>query len=66
MVFRYKVVFTNCMIKEEDVLGPMPGAVVRRVEVSKCKVNKDCYISLLHTSPNVPSINAVPTQSVLL
>ena len=35
---------------EEDVLGPMPGALVRGVEVSKYKVSKHCYIS----SPSFP------------
>ena len=37
MMCKYKIVFTNCGIRNEGVLGPMLGAVVRRVEVSKCK-----------------------------
>ena len=39
VVFKYKVVFTSCVIREEDVLGPMLGAFVW-VEVSKYKVSK--------------------------
>ena len=42
VVGKYKVVFTSCVIREEDVLGPMLGAFVW-VEVSKCKVSKHCY-----------------------
>jgi hypothetical protein len=65
MVCKYSIVFTKLCGTEEDVLGPMLGALVRWVEVSKYKVSKHSYISLLPPSPYMPSINAVSMQSVL-
>lgn len=45
-------------------MGPMLGALVRWIEVSKYKVSKRCQISLLPPSDNITSIDAVPIMII--
>ena len=39
MVCKYKIVFTNCVVRKRTFWGLMLGALVRSVEVSKYKVS---------------------------
>ena len=57
MVYKYTIVFTNCVERKRTFWGPMLlSALVRAVEVSKYKVSKHCYIYLL---PRPPSLDDV-------
>jgi hypothetical protein len=69
MVCRYKIVRIHKLFgtdSQEDVLGPVLGALVRWVEVSKYKVSKHCYISLLPPSPSIPSINSADAERLIM